>query len=81
VEGGGGGLAPPIPVSMEPILIGRKPDDYHLAPDYCCVSDVYASESQRKRGHYQEQDVGGWTMLTCILDRTGCYALDRTGSG
>jgi hypothetical protein len=29
----------------------------------------YWLESQRKRDHYEEQDVGGWIILKWILER------------
>jgi hypothetical protein len=42
---------------------------------------IFWWESQKKRDHYEDQDVGGWTILKWILDRMGCYGLDRFGSG
>jgi hypothetical protein len=41
----------------------------------------YWWESQKERDQYEDQDVGGWTILKCILDRMGWYGLDRSGSG
>jgi hypothetical protein len=29
----------------------------------------YLWESQKERGHYEDQDVGGWTILKWILER------------
>jgi hypothetical protein len=29
----------------------------------------YWWESQKERGHWEDQDVGGWTMLKWILER------------
>jgi hypothetical protein len=29
----------------------------------------YWWESQKKRDHYEDQDVGGWIILKCILER------------
>jgi hypothetical protein len=31
--------------------------------------------------HWEDQDVGGWTILKWILDRMGWWGLDRSGSG
>jgi hypothetical protein len=31
----------------------------------------YWWESQKERDHYEDQDVGGWTILKWILDRIG----------
>jgi hypothetical protein len=41
----------------------------------------YWWESQKKRDHWEDQDVGGWTILKCILDKMGWCGLDQTGSG
>jgi hypothetical protein len=30
---------------------------------------VYWWESQKERDHWEDQDVGGWTILKCILVR------------
>jgi hypothetical protein len=35
-------------------------------------------ESQKKRGHYEDIDVGGWIILKY---RMGCYGLDSSASG
>jgi hypothetical protein len=42
----------------------------------------YWWRSEKERGHYEDQDIGGWTILKWILerDRMGWYGLDRTGS-
>jgi hypothetical protein len=29
----------------------------------------YWWESQKERDHWEDQDVGGWTILKCILER------------
>jgi hypothetical protein len=29
----------------------------------------YWLESQKERDHWEDQDVGGWTILKCILER------------
>jgi hypothetical protein len=29
-----------------------------------------------ERDHYEDQDIGGWTILKRILDRMGWYVLD-----
>jgi hypothetical protein len=34
-----------------------------------------------ERDHWEDQDVGGWTILKWILDRMGWYGLDRSVSG
>jgi hypothetical protein len=31
----------------------------------------YWWESQKERGHWEDQDVGGWTILKLILERMG----------
>jgi hypothetical protein len=31
-----------------------------------CIQDI---ESQKERDHWEDQDVGGWTILKCILER------------
>jgi hypothetical protein len=31
--------------------------------------NVYRSEIQDERGHLEDQDVGGWTILKWILER------------
>jgi hypothetical protein len=36
----------------------------------------YWWESQKKRDHLENQDVGGWIILKLILDRMGWYELD-----
>jgi hypothetical protein len=41
----------------------------------------YWWESQKVRNHWEDQDIGGWTILKWILDRMGCYGLDRSGLG
>jgi hypothetical protein len=41
----------------------------------------YWWESQKERDHWEDQDVGGWTILKWILDRMGWCGLDRTSSG
>jgi hypothetical protein len=32
-------------------------------------------ESQKERGHWEDQDVGGWTILKWISDRMGWSGL------
>jgi hypothetical protein len=41
----------------------------------------YWWESQKERDHWEDQDVGGWTILKWILDRMGWCGLDWYGSG
>jgi hypothetical protein len=41
----------------------------------------YWWEIQKERDHWEDQDVGGWTILKLILDRMGWWGLDRSGSG
>jgi hypothetical protein len=41
----------------------------------------YWWESQKERDPWEDQDVGGWTVLKQILDRMGWYGLDRSDSG
>jgi hypothetical protein len=36
----------------------------------------YWWESQKERDHWEDLDVGGWTILKWILDRMGWYELD-----
>jgi hypothetical protein len=36
----------------------------------------YWRESQKERDHWEDQDIGGWTILKWILDRMGWYGLD-----
>jgi hypothetical protein len=38
-------------------------------------------KSQKERDDYEDQDVGGWTVLKLILDKVGWYGVDRSGSG
>jgi hypothetical protein len=33
-------------------------------------------ESEKKKDHWKDQDVGGWTILKWILDRMGWCGLD-----
>jgi hypothetical protein len=33
----------------------------------------YWWESQKERDHWEDQDVGGWTMLKWILERMGYF--------
>jgi hypothetical protein len=40
-----------------------------------------SQKEKKERDHYEDQDLGGWTILKWILDRMGWYGLDRTGSG
>jgi hypothetical protein len=43
----------------------------------------YWWEIQKGRDHWEDLDVGGWTILKWISkrDRMGSYGLDRSGSG
>jgi hypothetical protein len=34
------------------------------------------SESPKERDHYEDQGIGGWTILKWILDRMGWDGLD-----
>jgi hypothetical protein len=36
----------------------------------------YWFESQKERDHWEDQDVGGWTILKLILNKMGWYGLD-----
>jgi hypothetical protein len=36
----------------------------------------YWREIQKERDHWEEQDVGGWTILKWILDSMGWYGVD-----
>jgi hypothetical protein len=36
----------------------------------------YWWESQKEGDHWEDQDVGGWTLLKWILDRMGWCGLD-----
>jgi hypothetical protein len=36
----------------------------------------YRWESQKERDHWDDRDVGGWTILKWILDRMEWYGLD-----
>jgi hypothetical protein len=40
----------------------------------------YWWEIQKERGHWEDQDVSGWTILKLILrDRMGWYGMDWVG--
>jgi hypothetical protein len=41
----------------------------------------YWFESQKESDHWEDQGVGGWTILKWIFDRMGWYGLDRSDSG
>jgi hypothetical protein len=41
----------------------------------------YWWEIQKGRDHWEDQDVGEWTILKWILNRMGWCGLDRSGSG
>jgi hypothetical protein len=41
----------------------------------------YWWENQKERDHWEDQDVGGRTILKWILDRMGWSGLDAYGSG
>jgi hypothetical protein len=36
----------------------------------------YWSESQKERDHWEDQDIGGWTLLKWVLDRMGWHGLN-----
>jgi hypothetical protein len=36
----------------------------------------YWWESQKERDHWEDQDVGGWTIFKIQRDRLGLYGLD-----
>jgi hypothetical protein len=36
----------------------------------------YWWESQKERDHWEDKDVGGWTVLKCILERLGWDGVD-----
>jgi hypothetical protein len=33
------------------------------------INIVYWWESQKERDHYEDQDIGGWTIIKWILER------------
>jgi hypothetical protein len=49
----------------------------HVAPMGRRVMHIeYGWESQKERYHWEDQGVGGWTILKWILDGMGWYGLD-----
>jgi hypothetical protein len=45
------------------------------AHDYCCIREI-GEERQKKRGLYEDQNVGGWILLKWTLGRIGVVWTD-----